>query len=261
MENKAFNIKFLGTCACDFSPKLENEYKDNFGINERRASSVLLCGKYLIDAGMHILDSIRIAGVDVSMITDIFVSHTHSDHFDSENIEKIAKNSKKPLRVWIREDANVPKSDNVEYVRMTPYVRYEVEKDVFVTGAVANHDPDAAPQHFILEANEKKLFYGCDGAWLITRTYNFIKRADFDVAIFDATMGDYNGDYRIGEHNSIPMLRVMLPSLKGERAITDKTKVIFSHIAPSLHKTHTEIVKTAKELGASVAYDGMEISL
>ena len=255
------NIKFLGTCACDFSEKLKNELKDSFGMDERRASSVLVNGEYLIDAGMHVLDSLRIAEIDPNGITDVFISHIHDDHFNGDNIEKIAINSKTPIRIWVREDAIVPEIKNVELVRMTPYVKYAVKEGVFVTGVLANHDPDAAPQHLILEINGKKLFYGCDGAWLLTKTYNFIKRADFDMAIFDATMGDYNGDYRIGEHNSIPMLRVMLPSLRSEGMITDKTKVIFSHIAPSLHKPHAEIVKTAKELGASVAYDGMELSL
>jgi len=254
-------IKFLGTCACDFSPMLESEYKDSFGLDERRASSVLVNGKYLIDAGMHVLDSMRIAGADVNDVTDVFISHIHSDHFDAENIQKIAKNRKIPLNVWIREDACVPEIENVEYKRMVPYEKYMVCDGVYITGVLANHDPTAAPQHIIVEIMGKKLFYGCDGAWLLTKTYYFIKGADFDIAIFDATMGDYNGDYRIGEHNSVPMLRVMLPSLRSEGMITDKTKVIFSHIAPSLHKPHAEIVKTARELGASVAYDGMELTV
>lgn len=255
------NIKFLGSCACDFSPKLESEYKDSFGLNERRASSVLVNGKYLIDAGMHILDSMRIADIDSRKITDIFISHIHDDHFNADNIQKIASKSKTPIRIWVRDDAIVPEIENAEYVRMTPYVKYEVGNGAFITGVIANHDPDASPQHIIVEIDGKKLFYGCDGAWFITKTYDFMKRANFDIAIFDATMGDYNGDYRIGEHNSIPMLRVMLPSLMNEGMITDKTRVIFSHIAPSLHKPHCEIVKTAEELGASVAYDGMEINL
>ncbi|MBQ8392897.1 MAG: MBL fold metallo-hydrolase [Clostridia bacterium] len=261
MEKATLNIKFLGTCACDFSQKLENEYKDCFGLNERRASAMLINGQYLIDAGMHILDSMRIAEIDLATVTDIFVTHTHSDHFDTFNVERLARNRKKTLRVWIREDASVPEIKNVEYKRMTPYVKYEVDDGVFITGVLANHDIEAAPQHLIAEINGKTLFYGCDGAWLLTRTFNFIKRAEYDIMVLDATVGDYLGDYRMGEHNSIPMLRVMLPSLKTEKIITDKTKVIFSHIAPSLHKPHAEIVRTAEQMGAIVAYDGMELSI
>ena len=74
-------------------------------------------------------------------------------------------------------------------------------------------------------------------------------------------MGDYEGDYRIGEHNSIGMLRVMLPSLRTVNIIDGHTKVYFSHLAPSLHKSHTETEQIAKELGASVAYDGLEVEI
>ena len=261
MENKTFDIRFLGTCACDFSPKIENEFKDKFDNDARRASAVLINGKYLIDCGMHILDSLRIADVSTGDITDIFVTHIHSDHFDVSNVTKMAKGRKAPLCIWVREDAVLPTIENAEIKRMTPYVKYEVENGLFVAGVVANHDEEAFPQHLIIEKDGKKIFYGCDGAWFLTKTFNFIKRSDFDIMVLDCTVGDYLGDYRMGEHNSIPMLRVMLPSMKTEKIITEKTRVIFSHIAPSLHKPHKELVETARELCAEVAYDGEIIEI
>ena len=252
-------IKFLGTCACDFTERLETEYRDKFDFNERRASAILINDRYLIDCGIHILDSFRISGCDISKVTDIFVTHMHSDHFDISNVEKMARGRKTPIRIWVREDASLPEIPNTELIKMTPYQKHGVDGDVTVTGVIANHDEDAWPQHLIMEAEGKRLFYGCDGAWLLTRTFNFIKGSDLDIMVLDATVGDYLGDYRIGEHNSVPMLRVMLPSFRSEGIITDKTKVIFSHIAPSLHKPHSEIERTAAEMGAVAAYDGMEM--
>lgn len=253
---QTYKITFLGTCACDFSDKLNNEFKDCFDKNARRASSVMINDSFLIDSGVHILDSLRIAKKDASKITDLFISHLHSDHFNLENIKEIAKCTKL-LRLWVREDAEIPQIENVHVVKMTPYVEYEVKNGVYVTGVVANHDPSTCPQHIILKFGEKKLFYGCDGAWLITPTYNYLKRLELDVAIFDCTMGDYLGDYRIGEHNSIPMIRLMLPSLKNEKVITENTKIYLSHLAPSLHKPHDETETIANAFGASVAYDGL----
>ena len=121
----------------------------------------------------------------------------------------------------------------------------------------ANHDESAFPQHFLIESEGKSIFYGCDGAWLLNKTYYHLHKRHLDVAVFDCTTGDYEGEWRIGEHNGIPMLRVMLPSLKSVEAITDKTKVYFSHLAPSLHKSHDETEKIAHTLGAFVAYDGL----
>ncbi|MBO7156708.1 MAG: energy-coupling factor transporter transmembrane protein EcfT, partial [Clostridia bacterium] len=42
---------------------------------------------------------------------------------------------------------------------------------------------------------------------------------NLDIAVLDCTMGDYDGDWRVGEHNSIGMLRVLIPSLKSVKAI------------------------------------------
>jgi ribonuclease BN (tRNA processing enzyme) len=254
-------ISFLGTCACDFSPKLENEFKNKFDYNARRASSVLLEESYLIDAGNHILDSLRISNTSVDKITNIFISHLHDDHFDLNNIIQIAKQTKAKLKLWVRENAKIEENEAFEIIKMIPYKRYEVEKGMYITGLDANHDQSSCPQHLLIEMNNKKIFYGCDGAWLLANTYNLLKGSNLDVAILDATIGDYDGDYRIAEHNSIPMIRLMLPTLRNERIITERTKIYLSHIAPSLHKPHCEIELIANELGANVAYDGLKMEV
>lgn len=254
-------LLFLGTCACDFTDRLENEFKDRFDKDERRASSLLINGRYLIDCGMHILDSLRIAGVDASKITDVFITHLHDDHFNAENVGKIAKESATPLKIWVKSGAKALEIDNAEIIYMSPFEKYKISEELTITGMDANHDPEAYPQHFLIEKDNKKLFYGCDGAWLLSNTYNYLRGAELDVAVFDATVGDYNGDYRIAEHNSIPMLRLMLPTLKNEKIITEQTKIFLSHIAPSLHKPHGEILKTANGFGADVAFDGLKMRI
>lgn len=254
-------VTFLGTCACDFSQKLENEFKDEFDYDARRASALLLVNSYLIDCGPHILDSLRIAKAKQEEITNIFITHLHDDHFNYDNVAQIARKSKTRLKLWVRENAQLPQSEDVEIIKMTPYVRYEVENGVFITGLNANHDKDSCPQHFLIEMQGKKIFYGCDGAWFLVDTYNFLKGIELDIAVIDATVGDYVGDYRIAEHNSIPMIRLMLPSLKNEKIITEKTMLYLSHIAPSLHKPHKEIEQIASEFGAGVAYDGLKIKI
>jgi outer membrane receptor for ferrienterochelin and colicin len=65
----------------------------------------------------------------------------------------------------------------------------------------------------------------------------------------------------MGEHNSIPMLRVMLPSLRTFGVTYENTKVYFSHLAPSLHASHSETEKIANKMGAHVAYDGLQIQI
>lgn len=258
MGNKmSIKLQFLGTCACDYSPKLKDELKNKFDNDARRSSSLLIDDTILLDCGEHTLESLDILGIPYNQITDILITHTHDDHFNERHIEKIAKNRHVPLRLWIREDAQIPFIHNVEVVKMKLFERYEISDDIYVNSLIANHDPRVYPQHFLLEKNDKKIFYGCDGAWLLTDTYNYLHGKNLDAMILDATVGDYEGDYRISVHNSIPMIRLMLPSLKANRTINEKTSIILSHIAPSLHKSHCETVEIANGFGALVAYDGL----
>ena len=53
----------------------------------------------------------------------------------------------------------------------------------------------------------------------------------------------------------------MLPSFKSWGIINDKTEVYISHIAPSLHEPHRQIVDNLKDYGIKVAYDGLGITL
>jgi len=260
-EENSFALTFLGTCACDFSPRLQEDCKSRFDKNARRASSVLMNGSYLIDAGLHILDSLRIYGKSTEDISDIFVTHLHIDHFDASKIAEIAKSRSTPLRIWVNDNAIFPEIPNTTVVKMVPFVKYNVDDSLFVTGMPANHDAKVYPQHFIFERNGKKFFYGCDGGWFINSTFRFLKNQELDMAILDCTTGDYVGDFRMGEHNSIPMIRLMLPSLRTVNAINAHTALYLSHLAPSLHAPHDKTVEIANDFGANVAHDGLTITL
>lgn len=254
-------LTFLGTSAANFSPKLSNECKDSFDKDARRASCMLIGESYMIDCGLYCLDSLRIAKADISKINDIFITHLHSDHFNAEHVKKIADGKKKPLRLWCRRDAQIPEIPNTEIIHMQSATLYEVSANLKVEAVDANHDEASFPQHYIFTVNGKKFMYACDGAWFLTRSYNYLKNADLALLVIDATCGDYVGDYRIAEHNSIPMIRLMLPSLKKTGIISDNTKIYLSHIAPVLHLPHDETVKIVENDGLLVAYDGLEIFL
>lgn len=254
-------ILFLGTCAYDYSPLLQTRYQEVFDKNARRSSCALVNGKYLLDCGDHCLESLRIAKVDLAQITDIFVTHFHRDHYNTHNIEEIARAGDRTLRVWVRADADVPVIKNVEFKFVRQNVEYTVEDGVKMTGLPANHEGGVFPQHILLEIDGKKMFYALDGGWFLNETYYALKDANLDFLVLDCTCGDYEGDYRIGEHNSIPMIRLLLPSLKTWGTVVDTTKVYVSHLAPSLHKTHEETEEILQKIGVGVAYDGLRLQV
>lgn len=251
-------FEFLGTCAADFSPRLQTDLKDKFDRDARRSSAALIDGKYLIDCGVHTFDSLRIAGDDRKNVKYIFITHLHRDHFNAQNIALIAEGQKEPVKLFIREDAEIPYIPNVKLVRMKQFVTYDVDEKMKITGLAANHDEKTKPRHLLIEYGGKKLFYGPDGGWLINATFNYLWGAHLDMMVLDATCGDYEGDYRMAEHNSIPMIRLMLPSLRTTGCIDEHTAIYLSHLAPSLHKSHEETVKIAEPIGVTVAYDGFK---
>jgi ribonuclease BN (tRNA processing enzyme) len=257
---KKLDLLFLGTCAADFSPKLKTDFKDCFDKDARRASCALLDGHILIDAGPHLLDSMRIAGIGSEAITDVFITHLHSDHFSPENIAEIASQKSEALRLYVRYDAEIPEIPNTEVIKMNNFDGCKTG-EFTVTGLPANHDKSACPRWLLFEKGDKKLLYATDGGWICNDTYYYLRNSGLDLLIMDCTCGEAEGEYRIGEHNTIPMIRLMLPSFKTFGLINESTSVILTHLAPSLHKPHDEIQKLFEKDSITVAFDGMKIKL
>ena len=252
---------FLGTGAADYSRELLETVPDRFAPDIRRCSAAILGGKYLIDAGPHVLDSLRIAGYPAGAVTDLLMTHLHKDHFNPENIGTLAAGREQPLRIWVREDAELPEIQGTEIRRMKLYERYQVGSDLAVTGLPANHGQGARPQHFLMEYAGRKIYYALDGAWILNGAFNALKEAHLDLLILDGTCGDYIGDFRLAEHNSIPMIRMMLPSFATTGAIDDHTVIYISHLARTLHKSHAETSAICEASGFHVARDGLTIEV
>lgn len=257
---RKYDFIFLGTCAADFSrDKLATELKNRFDKNTRRASCAIFNGRYMLDCGPHALDSLAIARIDISAITDLFFTHLHSDHFNAENVQAIANAKKQPLRIWVREDAKFPALDNIEIHTMPDCTAVAVGDGLTVTGLRANHDQNSFPQFLLFDIEGEKMLYATDGAWFINTTYYHLRNAKLKMLVLDCTSGDYEGDYRLGEHNSIPMLKIMIPSLKTWGAVDEETQVYATHLAQTLHVSHEETEKILAPYGVKVAYDGLRV--
>jgi phosphoribosyl 1,2-cyclic phosphodiesterase len=247
-------IRFMGTGAADFSPLLETEYKDKLCCNARRSSAILINDHILVDCGPHVLDSFRIQGLDPSKVTDLLVTHFHSDHFDRANVEALAAMCKQPLRMWYRDSATPEPIANAAFYPVKPGESFETE-DMTVLALAANHR--AHPLHYDIEIGGKRLFYGTDGAWLLNETFYAMMKRSYECMILDATVGDYNGDYRLGEHNSIPMIRLMRESFRTQNVIAEQGRICLTHLARTLHPTHEENVNNLEKEGFTVAFDGL----
>ena len=82
-----------------------------------------------------------------------------------------------------------------------------------------------------------------------------------DVIVWDGTIGDQPGDYRIFEHNSIPMIRLMNQTLRANGVYRDSTRIILSHLARTLHPEHRELTGILGIEGLEPAHDGMLLEI
>ena len=253
----AEKLLFLGTGAADIGYDIIPE-KSFENKSFRRCSCAIVNGHIMLDCGPFAVNSLETAQIPLENVTDIVFTHLHSDHFYEKSVETIALAKSAPLHLWARSDAEFPPLKNCVVHKMDLVCEYEIG-GAAISSVPANHR--AFPQHIILKTGGKKLLYATDGAWVMADALNHMKNANFDAVVIDATVGDYTGDYRVAEHNSIPMIRLMMPSFLTNGMISDKTKVILTHLAMPLHKSYEETANAVKDDGYIVAYDGLEIEL
>ena len=216
-------ILFLGTGAADYSA----EHRNLAGY--RRNASALIDETLLIDPGPCVPDALATFGVRADKIRYVIHTHRHSDHFNQET-----------LAAMEAQGAQFITFEDGETKRVGAYE---------ITALAANHSIKA--QHFIIDDGEKKLFYGLDSAWLLYGEVQAIIEKKIDLAVLDATIGFVAGDYRIFEHNNLPMVIEMKKTLA-----THVRRFVISHMARTLHTDHETLADAMKPHGIEVAFDG-----
>ena len=218
-------ILFLGTGAADWSQERD-------GKEFRRNSSALIDGCLLIDPGPGVIDAINEYSVDISMIKYILNTHRHEDHFNNDTLEILKTNGVEVFDFEEEEQKNIGK--------------YKIK------AVKANHPVPTL--HYIISDGKSRIFYGLDGAWLMYNEVQAIKEEKVDFAIFDATIGFIDGDYRIFEHNNLNMVLEMKKTL-----LPYIDRFCISHMARTLHDEHKVLEEQMRKHDVEVAFDGMEI--
>ena len=221
-------ILFLGTGAADWTKAdIDNpEY--------RRNASALIDEKLLIDPGPCVPEAIEKFNVDVKKIEYVIITHLHGDHYNEQTLEFLRQNGAKLIEFNGKE---TKKAGNYE-----------------ITALVGNHSIPV--KHYIISDGEKKLFYGLDSAWLMYDEVREIKKNGIDFAVFDATVGFSEGDFRLFEHNDLRMVIEMKATLNEYIK-----RFCISHMARTLHSGHRELEEKMKEYNIETAFDGLETEI
>lgn len=230
-------LHFLGTGAADWDISAATASRDF-----RRNSSMLIDDTLLVDPGSCIFEFESAFGYNdlYGGVTDIVCSHKHGDHYNADTVKKLESKG----AVF----HDLKSGDVLETGR---YIIRAYE---------ANHRTANLPMHLVIESKTdgKRIFYGCDGAWMFYDTYRALfKLEHFDLMIFDCTIGDIHGDYRIFEHNNVAMIAEM-------RELFKKIcpRFVASHLARTLHPaTHEETAAVLARYGFETAYDNCVLEI
>ena len=247
-------VLFSGTGAADWRPKdrEQGEY--------RRFTSAILNEDLLLDPGPHIWDFVEWYEPKGCLdgIRDVLLTHSHDDHFQMGQLRRLCEG--KSIRFWCHETA-APLVEQTEGLTVRP-IRCFVPTCIgsyAVTAVPANHGTQLGQEqacHYIIEQEGKRLFYGCDGAWLRRDTWYYMKDYAFDLMILDGTLGDACGDHRIFEHNNLRMVELMAETFRKTGVLKKQGRIMITHLSRKSHGTQAEVEERLRYARIGVAYDG-----
>lgn len=261
---------FLGTGAADWNPDDYPKEKKILTLGKYRGlSSMLYNNSILIDCGPTIPLAIKMYGININNISNILITHSHSDHFNIDSIRSIQSKriNKNRIKLWVHESLlnfykNLAEETGCEVRTIKCFKNFSIN-DLDVLPVEANHYVAKTGEqclHFILRSKKKVLFYALDGGWLTTKTWNILKTIKINTIVWDASWGgdDY---FCLFSHNSIPMIRIMKRQLLRENVLNSNSKIVLSHIGRNYHSKYERMKINSASEGMIVAYDGLEMFL
>ena len=250
------SARFLGTGALGAHKGKNPLIKDY-----RRFPSLLIDEKIIIDPSEDIFEfaeSFMLDGI-YDGVQDVLITHSHPGHLSIGAIERLAR--RRRVRVYasdtLREElSEIAGVDFFPIYRFTPLrvAGYDI------VPCPSNHKTDNHAEcafNFYI-SGEKAIFYGLDGAWLLSETFKFLKHAGADAFVMD--LGGEVGNH--GEecfyHNSLGMAKSLREALINSGAARQSAKFLLSHI-PTVKNSpkHQQLEEELADFtDIKITYDG-----
>ena len=254
-------VRLLGTGSADGWP---NPYctcgscaAERMAGRLRGQTSALVDDVLLLDCGPETPHAAQRAGVDLSRLRHVLITHQHPDHCAPAFLL---------FRSWVGDDPLdvLGPPDVIEAARMWVAPDSPVR---FVPVAAGDHlrtgrydvrvlaaaHGDSAVLYDVTAPSGGRVLYATDTGPLPDTTVEAVRGAAFDVALVEETFGDFVGHRT--EHLDLATFPEQVRRLRGVGAVTDRTEVVAVHL--SHHNPPTpELARRLAAWGARVVDDG-----
>ena len=272
-------IRILGTAAAECWPGIfcDDEFcrkiRQVKGKNYRSRAQLVIDDIHVIDFGYdNFYHSVKF-DVDFSQIRDIFITHSHDDHFLPYELKyasqgRCAYNTKySPITLYGNETVIKQALPYIQKGGVAVCTRHSFKpvttRDGYVfTPILAEQDMEGEEMlNYIFEHEGKRVLYVSDsGLYRRQETWDFISQYRFDLVISECT-ANLAGWEPVG-HQTYKGVLMLREKLRSMGCVTDDTPLYITHITHFMHDMlHEDWEKFAAKDNIIVCYDGIEIEI
>lgn len=282
-------ITFLGTAASEGFPNAfcdcENcaAARSAGGPSLRKRCSVLINTDLLIDLGPDLMAAAQQHGVSLAQLHYCLQTHEHEDHFDPSHLvsrsaycgvygtprlhyyaavgtlQKAATSLGRDLPPEGLLHPEVGERLNLTVHPIEPFQRFAVGP-YRVLSVAANHAPNLTAMLYVIEQNNRVLFYATDTGELSEPTWQALidYGKPLNVVLLDHTFGLQG---RSTGHLNYEQFLEQVDRLRVEGLLATDARIYAHHIGHHSNPPHPALAAFAAPLGYAVAYDGLLVEV
>ncbi|MBQ9413867.1 MAG: hypothetical protein IJU16_01930 [Clostridia bacterium] len=276
-------LQYMGTAAAEAFPAIFchcdacRRARELGGKNIRLRSGLMVNDTVMIDFCPDAAVLATQLGLDLGSVTDLFVTHSHGDHFDVQDLfmRRVPvfahlgdDQNVPPLRVHVNEAGvqlmegyikqDVPYQEFLEVHPLAYFEPHTAKNGLQFTYLPANHKPDEKAGIYYVTDGDRQIVYAHDTGVFPDDTMAFLKTKSLDFLSLDCCYGRRSN--RNG-HMGMPENREMVAALREAGALKDDAIVVINHFSHNCCQLHEELEAEVKDDGFVVAYDGMIVNL
>lgn len=238
------------------------------GKNLRGRNQVLIDRQLLIDFSPDTyLNQWRFPDFDSRYITQLLITHTHSDHFHlTDLLQRETVSNQQILQIYgssiIGEKLGklVQNSTNLHFQEVFPFQIYEIG-DYTVIPLKANHSKKEACLNYLIEKDEVVFLYLHDTGPLTESTWQFLTSYSKQISAISFDCNQQFSEEKSTTHMNVAANIAVTRKLRQYQLLVESPLLILSHFSHKYTMPHEVFAEKVATYHFLPAYDGYSFTL